>query len=900
MARWQSCPPSPGRTPTARATSATWPASACPPTSSAATCGWPATTCSWSAAPTSTAPRSWSPPTRRASSPRELADRNNRVIVEDLVGARASPTTSSPGRRRATTTRSCRRCSRRSTATATSSSRRRMGAISPSTGRTLPDRYIEGTCPICGYDGARGDQCDNCGNQLDPTDLIDPRSKINGEAPEFVETQHFFLDLPALADALGEWLDEREASGTWRPNVIRFSQNILEDIRPRAMTRDIDWGIPVPLDGLAGPPDQAALRLVRRGHRLPVRVDRVGPAGHGGDPERWREWWNDPDGAVLLLHGQGQHHLPLARSGRPSCSAYDGKGGQRRRAGRVRRAAPADRGRLSSEFLTMEGKQFSSSRGVVIYVRDMLARYQPDALRYFISAAGPGEPGQRLHLGGVRPADQRRARRRLGQPGQPHRHHDRQELRRDPGRRRADGRGPGAARDRSRRASTTVGDLLERHRSSRRIAEAMRTVGDVNKYVSDQAPWKLKGDDERERLGTILHVTAQAVADCNTLLSPFLPHSANAVDRVLGGAGDVRADAADRRGRRTSTAAPATRSSPATTRRTRRWERRPSSPGRRSASRRRSSPSSTRRSSTRSWPGWAWTPDLERAAADLGLPTWPSPPPRPSTSRRRSTTSTAAPSIGSAYTTVAGDVLTRWHRQRGERVWYLTGTDEHGQKVLRAAEANGVTPQEWTDHLVETDVEAGARRPSTSATTTSSAPPTPPHASGCRSSGSDAARRAATSTRASTRARTASAARSSSCPADLLRRTRRRQGLPRSTARRSRSSARRTTSSRCRSTPTGCSRSTRASPTSSSPSRPATRSSRSSGRGCRTCRSRAPPSTGASRCRGTTTHVLYVWIDALLNYVDGGRLRHRPGDVRRAPGRPTFTWSARTSCDSTR
>ena len=78
-----------------------------------------------------------------------------------------------------------------------------MGAISPSTGRTLPDRYVEGTCPICGYDGARGDQCDNCGNQLDPADLINPRSKINGETPKFVETEHFFLDLPAFAESLG-------------------------------------------------------------------------------------------------------------------------------------------------------------------------------------------------------------------------------------------------------------------------------------------------------------------------------------------------------------------------------------------------------------------------------------------------------------------------------------------------------------------------------------------------------------------------------------------------------------------------------------------------------------------------------------------------------------------------
>ena len=88
-----------------------------------------------------------------------------------------------------------------------------LGAISPSTGRTLPDRYIEGTCPICGYEGARGDQCDNCGNQLDPIDLINPRSKINGETPKFVETEQFFLDLPAFAEVLGTGWRARPATG---------------------------------------------------------------------------------------------------------------------------------------------------------------------------------------------------------------------------------------------------------------------------------------------------------------------------------------------------------------------------------------------------------------------------------------------------------------------------------------------------------------------------------------------------------------------------------------------------------------------------------------------------------------------------------------------------------------
>ncbi len=122
-------------------------------------------------------------------------------------------------------------------------------AISAKTGRTLPDRYIEGTCPICGYAEARGDQCDNCGNQLDPIDLKDPRSKVDGLPPKFVDSKHFFLDLPALAGALQSWLDEVEATGTWRPGVINFAKNIAKDMHPRAMTRDIDWGIPIPVEG---------------------------------------------------------------------------------------------------------------------------------------------------------------------------------------------------------------------------------------------------------------------------------------------------------------------------------------------------------------------------------------------------------------------------------------------------------------------------------------------------------------------------------------------------------------------------------------------------------------------------------------------------------------------------
>jgi methionyl-tRNA synthetase len=472
-------------------------------------------------------------------SPRELADRNNRLIVQDLhdLGLSYDLFTRTTTLNHYTVAQQMFTTVHRNGYLVERTTR---GAISPSTGRTLPDRYIEGTCPICGYDGARGDQCDNCGNQLDPTDLIEPRSRINGEVPEFVETQHFFLDLPALSTALKAWLDEREASGTWRPNVIKFSQNILEDVRPRAMTRDIDWGIPVPLDGWR---DQPAKRLyVWFDAVIGYLSASIEWARRLGEPDRWREWWNDTGGEpALSYYFMGKDNITFHSQIWPAeLLAYDGRGD--------RGGEPGEYGVLnlptevvSSEFLTMEGRQFSSSRGVVIYVHDVLERYQPDALRYFISAAGPENQDSNFtwaefvrrtndelvagwgnlvnrtatmfatSFGEVPPAGELQAEDHV-------------------------------LLDLVEASFDAVGELVERHRQKAALAEAMRTVAEVNKYLSDMAPWRLAkstDDGERARLATILHVTTQAVADCNLLLAPFLPHSANAVDRVLGGAGDV-------------------------------------------------------------------------------------------------------------------------------------------------------------------------------------------------------------------------------------------------------------------------------------------------------------------------------------------------------------------------
>ena len=460
---------------------------------------------------------------------RELADRYNRVIINDLVDLGLSYDLFTR-----TTTRNHYAVAQEMFRTVHRNGymveRTTTGAVSPSTGRTLPDRFIEGTCPICGYDGARGDQCDHCGNQLDPADLKNPRSRINGETPVFVEAQHFFLDLPALAEALGQWLAEREASGSWRPNVIKFSTNLLDDVRPRAMTRDIDWGIPVPLEGWEDQPTK----------RLYVWFDAVIGylsasiewARRSGDPDAWRLWWNDPQ--ALSYYFMGKDNITFHSQIWPAeLLGYDGRGS--------RGGEPGEYGDLqlptevvSSEFLTMEGKQFSSSRGVIIEVRDVLERYQPDALRYFLCVAGPENADTDFTwVEFVRRTNDELV---AGWGNLVNRtasmiHKNFGEI---------PAAGPLTDADRGLLDTTAaafgqVGSLIARHRLKQAIGEAMRTVTEANRYLSDAAPWKIK--DDPARLRTVLHVAAQAVSDCNTLLAPFLPFSAQAVHEVIGGTG---------------------------------------------------------------------------------------------------------------------------------------------------------------------------------------------------------------------------------------------------------------------------------------------------------------------------------------------------------------------------
>ncbi len=458
--------------------------------------------------------------------PRQIADRNNRIIVDDLQSLGLSYDLFTR-----TTTANHAAVSQEIFLGLLKNGyvfpKTTLGAISPSTGRTLPDRYIEGTCPICGYDGARGDQCDNCGNQLDPTDLINPVSKINGETPKFVESEHYFLDLPAFTRALGDWLATRK---NWRSNVLNFSVNLLEDLKPRSYTRDIDWGVAVPLDGWRDRPDK----------RIYVWFDAVVGylsasiewARRSGDPEAWRQWWQSPDADAYYFMGKDNivFHSEIWPAQLLGYNGEGDKGGLPGSYGRLNLPTEV----VSSEFLTMEGRKFSSSRNVVIYVRDFLARYDADALRYFIAAAGPENQDTDFTWaefvrrnndelvagwGNLVNRTVSMAAKNVGAIPTP---------------------GELTDADRALLASTSaafgpIGELLGRNRQKAAAGEAMRVVGEANKYLSDQAPWKLKEDPARR--DTVLHTALQAISDCNALLTPFLPHSAQKVHELLGGEG---------------------------------------------------------------------------------------------------------------------------------------------------------------------------------------------------------------------------------------------------------------------------------------------------------------------------------------------------------------------------
>ncbi len=454
-------------------------------------------------------------------SPRETADRFNQLIREDLrdLGLSYDLFTRTTTANHYRVTQDLFRTLHRKDYIVEQET---LGAFSASTGHTLPDRYIEGTCPICGFENARGDQCDNCGNQLDPIDLIDPRSRIDGSAPEFKRTKHLFLDLPAFKEQLTAWIESQQH---WRQNVRRFSLNFVEKLKPRAITRDLDWGVPIPLEGYESQDDK----------RIYVWFDAVIGylsasiewAANRGTPDAWREWWQSPD--TEHAYFMGKDNIVFHTVIWPSTLLGYGDDGEYG-AGQGDLELPDNI--VSSEFLTMEGKKFSSSRGLEILVRDFLSRYDPDALRYFISIAGPetqdtdftwSEFVRRNNdelvatWGNLVNRTMQSAYKNFRAVPEP-------------------GSLTGADSEllaTIEGAFETVGALIEAARFKNALQEIMRLAGLGNQYVTEQAPWTLLESD-RERTGTILYVALKAIDNLKVMITPFLPFSAQRLHELLG------------------------------------------------------------------------------------------------------------------------------------------------------------------------------------------------------------------------------------------------------------------------------------------------------------------------------------------------------------------------------
>jgi methionyl-tRNA synthetase len=387
----------------------------------------------------------------------------------------------------------------------------------PSCSRFLPDRYVEGICPHCHYQAARGDQCEECGKPLNPTDLKELRCKLCGTTPQIRQTRHFFLRLSAFNQELLEWVSQQTH---WKPNVLNFTRRFLEDgLQDRAITRDIDWGVPIPpLPGGEDPSELANKRIYVWFEAVIGYLSASKEwAQRLGQPERWREFWEDP--SARSYYFVGKDNIPFHTIIWPAM--LKGYGGLN---------LPYDV--AANEFLTLEGRQFSTSRNWAVWLPDYLDRYDPDPLRYFLSINMPER------------ADADFSWREFVR-----RNND--ELVATYGNlvhrvltftyRSFDGQVPSALPDeRGRAMLANMYDAFPRVDSHlgaccfrEAIMEIMELAQKANRYLEEKSPWKTIATDREETAAT-LYTALTVINGLKVLLYPFLPFSSKKLHGLLG------------------------------------------------------------------------------------------------------------------------------------------------------------------------------------------------------------------------------------------------------------------------------------------------------------------------------------------------------------------------------
>ncbi len=396
---------------------------------------------------------------------------------------------------------------------------------SPFLKRFLPDRYIEGICPECGFDSARGDQCDNCGTLLDPISLKEPKInpkvlknekelKEEEKVLEVRDSEHFYLKLTSLQKDLEKFVNKK--SGGWRSSALGFTNSFLnQGLQDRAVTRDTEWGVPLPLTGYDS-------------KRIYVWFDAVTGylssskkwAEEKGDPDLWKKWWQNKEAIHYYVHGKD--NVPFHTIIWPGILLAEGS------------LNTPDR-IVSSEYLNLEGKQFSKSRNWAVWLPDLLESFNPETVRYFLIYNGPensdvdfywSEFAQRVNgeligtfgnlVNRVLSFSKKNFPEGVRFPKSLD--DDSKEL-----------------LDLSQKSFEKLGKLIEKGKFRAGFKVILEIAETANRYIDKKEPWaKIKDESKRDEVESELAVLIQTIRVLSIIVNPFLPKTSEKIHEFLG------------------------------------------------------------------------------------------------------------------------------------------------------------------------------------------------------------------------------------------------------------------------------------------------------------------------------------------------------------------------------
>jgi len=399
---------------------------------------------------------------------------------------------------------------------------------SPQAGRFLPDRYVEGVCYICGAEGARSDQCDACGNVLEPEKLINPRSKIDGSIPELRPTTHYYLDLSKLEPKVAQFLRERRSY--WRETVVGQSLGQIESegLKPRPITRDLEWGIPVPVEGWEDKRLYVWFEAV-----IGYLSATIEWSALNGTPEAWEEWWTNPDARAFYFIGKDNIFFHAAMwpaelmgAGEKFVELHSGETGKSL-------VLPYDV--PANQFMNLEGKKISGSRNWAVWGRDALSRYDPDPLRYYLTVNMPESRDSDWDWDEFIARNNNELVATWGNLANRvlsfcYKHWDGRVPQVDPASLRPSDL---ALLEKVEAGFETIGRQIDSVHLRAALQETMRLASEVNKYLDETAPWFEIKEDKSEAAKSV-YTALKAIDSLKILFAPFLPFTSEKLHRFFG------------------------------------------------------------------------------------------------------------------------------------------------------------------------------------------------------------------------------------------------------------------------------------------------------------------------------------------------------------------------------